>query len=203
MNFAERRHWIFDMDGTLTVPMHDFEWLRAQLDIDPSMDILAELNRRSPGRAARDHAFIAEWENGLARRAKAQQDATALLRALRAAGHRVGVLTRNTQSGARLTLAAAGLREFFDDAYLLGRDDAVAKPDPAGVVRLMSAWGAAPTDTVMVGDWIHDIRAGRAAGTGTVLVRRRPTRQPWESEADRVVDDLTTLICAPLSRSTA
>ena len=28
MNLADRRYWIFDMDGTLTVAIHDFDAIR-------------------------------------------------------------------------------------------------------------------------------------------------------------------------------
>ncbi|HCR31850.1 MAG TPA: HAD family hydrolase, partial [Stenotrophomonas sp.] len=29
------RHWVFDMDGTLTVAMHDFERIKRELGIPP------------------------------------------------------------------------------------------------------------------------------------------------------------------------
>ena len=32
--------WIFDMDGTLTIPIHDFEEIRSALDIAPGTPIL-------------------------------------------------------------------------------------------------------------------------------------------------------------------
>ena len=35
----------------------------------------------------------------------------------------------------------------------------------------MRRWGATPSQSVMVGDYIHDIRAGNAAGMKTVLVK--------------------------------
>jgi len=53
-------------------------------------------------------------------------------------------------------------------------------------------WEAAPTDAVVVGDWIYDAQAGRAAGTATVLVMRHGP-QPWTNEADVLVNDLWEL----------
>jgi phosphoglycolate phosphatase-like HAD superfamily hydrolase len=44
----------------------------------------------------------------------------------------------------------------------------------------------------MVGDYLHDVRAGRAAGTATVLVRRKQ-ESGWEGEADLLVDALWPL----------
>lgn len=190
---ADRQHWIFDMDGTLTVPMHDFDWLKRQLKIPDGEDILATLAARPAVQAARDRAFIADWEEDIARRARPQPDALALLGALEARGARLGVLTRNTKVGADLTLEAAGLSRFFEPEAVLSRDCAPAKPDPAGVDRLLNSWGAHAGDAVVVGDWVYDIRAGIAAGTATVLVRRHGP-QPWEHEADCTVDTLEALL---------
>ena len=192
MELSRRTHWIFDMDGTLTVPAHDFVWMRAQLGIRPDQDILHTIAARSPRQAAADRAFIDEYENGLARSARAQADAVHLLDVLSARGCRLGVLTRNSLQGARLTLAAAGLAHHFAAADIVGRDCTAPKPDPAGVHKLLDGWGAAATDAVVVGDWVHDVRAGKRAGALGVLVRRHGV-QPWESEADVVVDDLRVL----------
>ena len=40
---AQLRHWVFDMDGTLTVAVHDFAAIRRALEIPPQDDILAHL----------------------------------------------------------------------------------------------------------------------------------------------------------------
>lgn len=183
MDFARRRHWVFDMDGTLTLPMHDFAWLRDRLRIPAGEDILANVAARPPAEAAAAHRVIHAWELDVADRAQPQADALALLDALARADCRLGVLTRNTQEGARRTLTAAGLEHFFRPVDVLGRDDAPPKPDPAGVRRLLAGWGAPPSDAVMVGDWIYDTAAGRAAGTATVLVVR-DERAPETDTAD-------------------
>lgn len=189
MDFAARRHWIFDMDGTLTVPMHDFAWLRAELEIPDGVDILDELSRRPPERAARDRALLHDWETDIARRARPMDDALALLEALVASGRTLGVLTRNTLAGARITLEAAGLARYFDADAVLGRTCAPPKPHPGGVRTLLDRWRASPSDAVVVGDWIYDTRAGRAAGTATVLVTRHGPGD-FAHEADLVVDSL-------------
>lgn len=189
MDLAARRHWIFDMDGTLTVPMHDFAWLRARLGIPMGVDILADVDRRPPGEQAAARRVIRDWELDIADRAEVQPDALRLLEALAGAGCRLGVLTRNTQEGARRTLAAAGLARFFRPEAVLGRDDAAPKPDPAGVLHLLALWAGAPDDAVMVGDWIYDTQAGRNAGTATVLVDRGE-RAPTCASIDLRVDSL-------------
>ena len=35
MSLSDVKHWVFDMDGTLTVAVHDFAAIREALDIPP------------------------------------------------------------------------------------------------------------------------------------------------------------------------
>lgn len=189
MDLTRRRNWIFDMDGTLTVPMHDFAWLRRRLGIPSEVDILVDVASRPPEARSEAEQVIHDWELDIADRAEAQPDALRLLEALAAAGCRLGVLTRNTQEGARRTLAASGLDRFFDPEDVLGRDDAAPKPDPAGIQRLLDRWRADAGDAVMVGDWIYDTQCGRNAGTATVLVVRDTAPPPCDS-VDLRVDSL-------------
>ena len=190
-----RSCWIFDMDGTLTVPQHDFAAFKAANGLDPDLDVLAGIDALPPERRPAAHAAVRVWEEDLARSARAMDDALALLHFLRGRGARMGVLTRNRREGAAVTLAAAGLADFFDDDGVLGRDCAAPKPAPDGIARLLGRWGAGPSDAVMVGDWVFDAQAGRAAGTATVLVARHgPVPDAWRPFADRVVLRLDELL---------
>ncbi len=188
MDLTARTHWIFDMDGTLTVPMHDFAWLHRTLEVPEGEDVLATVDLRPPARAAADREVIRRWEEDVARRARPQDDAVALLDALVRRGRTLGVLTRNTLEGARLTLEAAGLARYFAADAVVSRDCAPPKPHPGGGLRLLRQWGADAGAAVVVGDWIYDAQAGRAAGAATVLVMRHGP-QPWSDQADLLVDD--------------
>ena len=64
--------------------------------------------------------------------------------------------------------AICDLAKFFDPAHVLGRDEAVPKPDPDGIRKLLAAWGAAPATAVMVGDFRYDLEAGRRAEVTTI-----------------------------------
>jgi HAD superfamily hydrolase (TIGR01509 family) len=180
------------LDGTLTVPVHDFQYARSMLEIDPQDDILTALSRRTPADRAAAERWLRQWELDLAAQAQLQADAGQLLAHLREAGCRLGVLTRNTRAVALRTLDAIGLRSVLDDAVVLGRDSARPKPHPEGIHMLLRHLDAPPSDAVMVGDYLHDVRAGRAAGTATLLVCRHG-EDGWESEADLVVDRLWPL----------
>ena len=93
--------------------------------------------------------------------------------ALRARGSVVGVATGNMRRGAQLKLTSAGLAASFDLA--LGGYGCDAEPR-AAIVRIAAercaaARGASGAQAiVVVGDTVHDVRAGRAVGARVVGV---------------------------------
>ena len=121
LDWRDRVCWIFDMDGTLTVPAHDFSAARRALGIDPQHDILEALARRSETERVQAEAWLDQWERDIAARAQPHADALDLVARLGAAGCRMGVLTRNTREVALQTLATIGLGDVFDPRVVLGR----------------------------------------------------------------------------------
>lgn len=168
--FANYSHWVFDLDGTLTVAVHDFAAIRRELAIPEGSDILGHLTSLPPWQAQPLHERLQEIELELAGVTQAAAGALALLEQLREGGARLGILTRNTRENALRTLDLVGLGDFFDPTHVMGRDEALPKPDPDGILRLASIWGIDPDTTVMVGDYQYDLQAGRSAGALTVHV---------------------------------
>lgn len=188
-----RRCWIFDMDGTLTVPIHDFDAIRRQLDLPAGEPILEAIARLPATAASELHHRLAMIERELALRAQVQEDALALVDVLSADPARLlGVVTRNSHALAGLTLEAVSLDRAFPDESRVGRDEALPKPNPDGIALLLERWGAQPSEAVMVGDYLFDLQAGRAAGVATVHIDRSGAR--WPGEADVVVTDLRDLL---------
>lgn len=188
------RHWVFDMDGTLTVAVHDFARIKRELGIPASVDILAHLTGLDADEAAEKHAWLLAHERGLAEDALPAPGAVALLRALAADGCRLGILTRNDHALAKLTLDAIGVAELFEDADIIGRDEAVPKPSPDGLQQHLRRWQVAAAEAVMVGDHAYDLDCGRAAGTHTVLVNLPDN--PWPGRADWHFADCRALLAA-------
>lgn len=93
-----------------------------------------------------------------------------LVSRIRAAGYRTGIVTSKNQEGTRRGLRLAGLEEQME---VLVCADSVTnpKPHPEPVLLGMQLLGSTPEDTLFVGDSIHDLNSGRAAGarTGAVL----------------------------------
>ena len=182
MTLKDVKHWVFDMDGTLTVAVHDFAAIRRALDIPAQDDILTHLNGLPAHEAQAKHAWLLEHERELALASTPAPGAVELVRELAARGCRLGVLTRNARELAHITLEAIGLAPFFAPQDVLGRDNAAHKPDLDGLLQLARAWEVEPSQMVMVGDYRFDLDCGRAAGSKTVLVN--VPENPWPELTD-------------------
>ena len=105
--------------------------------------------------------------------------------ALRAASHPLGIVTSKTGWLARRGLTHVGLETHFD--VIVGCDACNRhKPDPMPVFVALEQLGYEPDEAVFVGDSVHDMEAGNAAGVTTIaalwgpftredLVASRPT----------------------------
>ena len=193
MKLADARHWVFDMDGTLTIAVHDFEAIKRALDIPLDDDILHHLAALPPDEAVGKRAWLLEHERELAYASTPADGALELLHALRERGCRLGVLTRNAHELALVTLQAVGMGDCFASEDILGRDEAPPKPHPGGLLHLADKWEVAPQQLVMVGDYRFDLECARAAGARGVLVNL--PENPWPELAD-----LHALDCAALRR---
>jgi len=180
------------MDGTLTVAVHDFDAIRAELGLEPGKPILEQLASLPESRARQLFAQLDALELELARGARAAAGAERLLESLSGRGATLGILTRNSHANALETLRACGLARFFAAECVVGREAAAPKPDPQGIHRLLARWSAAPEAAVMVGDYRFDLLAGRAAGTATVYVDPEGAF-PFREHADVSVDSLEAL----------
>jgi HAD superfamily hydrolase (TIGR01509 family) len=165
-----RRGWIFDLDGTLTVAIHDFDAIRTELGIASGLPILEALAEMPSEHAAPLHARLDAIELEIARQAQPAAGAQRLLDRLQERGTRIGIVTRNTRDNALETLASAGLGEYFDADDIVSREHAAPKPSPAGILQLLERWECRAAEAVMLGDFLYDLEAGRAAGTATVYV---------------------------------
>ncbi|MBA1276727.1 HAD-IA family hydrolase [Stutzerimonas stutzeri] len=170
MKLADARHWVFDMDGTLTIAVHDFPAIKRALDIPLEDDILHHLAALPDDEAASKRAWLLEHERELAYAATPAPGALELLHELRDCGCRLGVLTRNAHELALVTLQAVGMGDCFVSDDILGRDEAPPKPDPGGLLHFAEKWSVPPHELVMVGDYRFDLECAKAAGARGVLV---------------------------------
>lgn len=182
MNLSAVRNWVFDMDGTLTVAVHDFAAIRVALGIPSEDDILTHLAALPSAEAEAKHAWLLEHERDLAVASTAATGAVELVRELAGRGCQLAILTRNARELAHVTLEAIGLADYFDKELVLGRDEAAPKPSPDGLLKIAQAWDVDPSELVMVGDYRIDLECGRTAGARTVLVNLPDN--PWPELTD-------------------
>jgi pyrophosphatase PpaX len=90
----------------------------------------------------------------------------AAIEAIRAAGRRTGLVTSKNRQGALRGLTLVRLEAMMD--VLVCADEVTnPKPHPEPVEKAVALLGADPATTVYVGDSIHDMVSGRAAGVRT------------------------------------
>ncbi|KPQ14683.1 MAG: phosphoglycolate phosphatase [Rhodobacteraceae bacterium HLUCCO18] len=116
-----------------------------------------------------------------------------LLEGLRAGGYALGVATNASGGEARAHLDAAGIATFFD--FVAGCDAGFgAKPAPGMCLAFARALGLPPEAVLMVGDSLHDLEAGRAAGMRTAgVLTGLATREDLAPHADVVLADIGQL----------
>ena len=191
MSLADARHWVFDMDSTLTLAVHDFPAIKRALDIPQEDDILHHLAALPSDEAASKRAWLLDHERELAHAATPAPGARELLHMLRDRGCRLGVLTRNAHELALVTLQAVGMGDCFASEDILGRDEAPPKPDPGGLLHLADKWSIEPSELVMVGDFRFDLECAKAAGARGVLVNL--PENPWPELTDLHARDCLAL----------
>ncbi len=156
---------IFDLDGTLTVPVLDFDAIRAEIGIEHGtiMESIAAM-----GTADRDRAMsiLEHHERLAAENSVLRRHSATTVQTLRGRGWPVGILTRNERRWAEMVLRNHAL----DVDGLHARDDGPMKPAPDGVHALCRRFGVDPVDAWMIGDHAMDVESGRRAGARTMLL---------------------------------
>ncbi len=100
----------------------------------------------------------------------AYPDVVEVVRTIRRAGLRTALVTSKNRSGALRGLKLVGLEDAMD--LIVGADEVEnPKPHPEPIEVALRGLGAAAATSIYVGDSIHDMKSGRAAGvrTGAVL----------------------------------
>lgn len=112
---------------------------------------------------------------------------------LRALGLLLGVATNDAEAPAMAHLKRAGVTHLFD--FIAGYDSGYGgKPAPGQLLGFCDATGLRPANCIMVGDSLHDLHAGQAAGMRAVGVLTGPAkRDELADHADVVLDSIADL----------
>jgi pyrophosphatase PpaX len=105
------------------------------------------------------------------------------VREIKAAGVQTGLVTSKNRHGAIRGLKLVGL-EALMDVLVCADEVANPKPHPEPVEKAVTLLGADPATTVYVGDSIHDMQSGRAAGVRTAAALWGPFKRPHLESAE-------------------
>jgi pyrophosphatase PpaX len=201
---------LFDLDGTLvdTVPFilaavrHAFEgYGRCPTDAEWIAGIGTPLRAqlasfaREPGDVEQLFArYRVFWLEHHDRMTTLFPGAGEAVRALRAGGHPLAIITAKAEVGAERTLRHVGLWELVE--VVVGADTvARSKPDPLPIRYALERLGYQPGEALMVGDSNHDLAAGRAAGTATAgVLWGAASREVLAPLADHLLADMAELV---------
>jgi HAD superfamily hydrolase (TIGR01509 family) len=161
---------IFDLDGTLTEPLLDFEAMRREIGIASGLPILEALANATDAEKARAEEILRRHELAAIADARLSEGCVELLELLAAQRVPAAILTRNMRDA----VSAFTRRFALSFAAVYTREDGPPKPAPDGAAWLCQAMGFAPEDTLAVGDYKYDVMAARAAGCRTALLRHPP-----------------------------
>jgi pyrophosphatase PpaX len=112
-------------------------------------------------------------------------DVVDVVATLRTRGHQTGVVTSKGEWLAMRGLAHVGLATAMDT--VVGADSSARhKPDPEPVRVALDRLACSPENALYVGDSVHDLMAGRAAGVRTAAALwgafKRPDLEPGEPD---------------------
>jgi HAD superfamily hydrolase (TIGR01509 family) len=182
---------IFDMDGTLVESALDFDRIRAEARVPEGEPILEFLEGAAEPDRRRVLEVLHRHERRAASESRLRDGVGEVLDELSRRGLRTALLTRNSADSVRTVLERFGLRL---DCWV-SRETARPKPSPEPVLAIAARLGLAPEEMLMVGDYVFDVQAGRAAGARTAFLRVAGGIET-PAEADLVIHDLRELLAA-------
>jgi HAD superfamily hydrolase (TIGR01509 family) len=175
---------LFDFDGTLTEPgVLDFASLKVEVGCPVDRFVLEHvLSLEDQSGREQALAVLERFELEGAARSRSNEGAEALVHALRALGLPVGILTRNGRAAVERALENFTAVSAADFSAIVTRDDpAAAKPAPDGVLLACERMGVAPERTLLVGDYVLDVEAGRRAAAVTMLLTNGREADPLDA----------------------
>ena len=187
---------IFDFDGTLAILNIDFSLMREQIFdlikhygvreeaiqekylleiIDEVYEILWNKNRSGvEDFYQKAHQILHEIEMEAAEKGSLIMDAERTLKDLRGKGIKIGIVTRNCEEAVRKVFPDIN---HFCDVFVSRDSVKKVKPHPDHLTYVMESLKTSGKDSVMVGDHIIDIQAGKRVGMKTIGVLTGRTKK--------------------------
>lgn len=125
-------------------------------------------------------------------------DVEGLLRRLRRAGLRIGVVTTDERASTEQGLATLGLASLID-TMVCGNDGFPLKPAPDAALEVCRRLGVAPDSAIMVGDTVADMAMARRAGLARAIgvASGAMPAEALAPHADLVIPDIHAIEVVP------
>jgi len=156
----------------------------------------AQLGARTPPNLAAGIDRV--YSQGGARHAVLIEGTLDTIAELKRRGFRLGVATNDSIGGLEASLGRHGILELFD--FTAGCDSGFGgKPDPRMAHGFCKAVGLAAREMAMVGDAVHDLAMGRAAGAGLNIgvLSGTSLREDLQDFADLILGSVNDLLARP------
>lgn len=86
----------------------------------------------------------------------------------KSSGLAIGLVTSSERSFVHTAMTNMNIRHYFS-AVVTANDVTHFKPHPEPVIQALQHLDSVPEETLFIGDYVVDVLAGKAAGTGTAL----------------------------------
>lgn len=183
---------LFDMDGTITRPMLDFDAIRRDIGIERGQPILEAMAKMDSDELQAAQAILDRHEREAAEASTLNEGWERLACFIRDRGLSTALITRNSRQSMTTVCQLHGL--CFD--MLIAREDAPPKPDPRALFMACERLQVTVDAAWMIGDGGYDVQAGLAAGMKTVWLSNRSDKDlqvaPWQTVA--TLGDLVDLL---------
>jgi phosphoglycolate phosphatase len=210
--FHKIRAFIFDFDGTLAVLNIDFSFMRGKVfDLMKRYGVVEELveerylleiidevyqilSKKDPSSAEdfyqKAHQILHEIEMKAAEKGSLIPGAERALKKLGRNGIKIGIITRNCEEAVRKVFP--NINDFCD-VFVSRNSVKKVKPHPDHLTYVMESLKVLGQESVMVGDHIIDIQAGKKVGMKTigVLTGRTKKEEFEKAKADYILRDVS------------
>ncbi len=207
---------IFDLDGTLINSLEDLtdatnhmlsEMCRQKMSVEDVRKLVGQGARRLVERAlpgatsleieqALDN-FLSFNNNHIVDKTRLYHGVKETLVQLRNKGYHLAVISNKNESLCQKVMQTLGIKCFFE--AVIGADSTpFRKPSPEPVLKLLRDFRVSSSETVIVGDSINDIAAGKAAGVITVGCKYGYGDLAELSPSDYVVASFSKILELPI-----
>jgi HAD superfamily hydrolase (TIGR01549 family) len=180
---------IFDMDGTITQPVIDFDKLRAELGICQTGDILDVIKDLPEEQVEHINRIIEKHEQYAIDNMSLQSGFQDFYEYCNDSGFKTALITRNRMRN----VDALCLKYDLHFANVLTRDFQFIKPSPEPALHILSIWGEDASRCLFIGDYIHDITCGQEAGMKTCFMKNCG-HEDFSKESDYAINDFFELL---------